>query len=74
LADVAREPDTRYRERGYELYSTAFWYSRVHTVAVRTSMRGRQWRVPARWARWATSPAVRATAAAERALRHLRRA
>jgi hypothetical protein len=29
LADTERSQDERYRERGYELYATSFWYERV---------------------------------------------
>src|SRR5207248_172661 len=35
LADVERERDERYSERGYDLYATSFWYSRVRRVAIR---------------------------------------
>jgi SAM-dependent methyltransferase/O-antigen/teichoic acid export membrane protein len=35
-ADTAREHDERYRSRGYDLYATAFWYSRLRRVAFRT--------------------------------------
>jgi SAM-dependent methyltransferase len=39
LATPREEPDARYRERGYELYDTAFWYSRVARYAVRSDHR-----------------------------------
>jgi O-antigen/teichoic acid export membrane protein/SAM-dependent methyltransferase len=35
LADTPRECDERYRARGYDLYATSFWYSRVRRVAFR---------------------------------------
>ena len=39
-ADTPREEDERYRSRGYELYSTAFFYERVKQVARRPAPRG----------------------------------
>jgi SAM-dependent methyltransferase/O-antigen/teichoic acid export membrane protein len=36
LADAPRECDERYRSRSYDLYATAFWYSRLRRVAFRT--------------------------------------
>jgi SAM-dependent methyltransferase len=34
-ADSEHEPDDRWRERGYDLYATSFWYERVVAVAIR---------------------------------------
>lgn len=39
LADVNRVPDERYRSRGYDLYATSVWYSRVTKIDVRLSPR-----------------------------------
>jgi hypothetical protein len=39
LALAKEHPDRRYQERGYNLYDTAFWYSRVARYAVRTDHR-----------------------------------
>jgi O-antigen/teichoic acid export membrane protein/trans-aconitate methyltransferase len=39
LAAPRPHPDARYRERGYELYDTAFWYSRVARYAMRPDHR-----------------------------------
>jgi arylamine N-acetyltransferase len=35
LAGPRSDPDARYRERGYELYDTAFWYERVARYCLR---------------------------------------
>ena len=31
--------DSRYQERGYELYATSFWYDRIDEIAIRESPR-----------------------------------
>lgn len=41
VPDLAREkkdPDTRYRERGYHLYDTRAWYGRVFKYAIRSDV------------------------------------
>jgi SAM-dependent methyltransferase len=35
LADLPRDRDERYDDRGYDLYATSFWYERVRRVSVR---------------------------------------
>ncbi len=77
IADgVDRERDAVYVSRGYDLYSTSFWYRRVVAVAVRSQLRGAQRFVPARWAARAKNPGLQAVAAGRargwRALRRLR--
>jgi SAM-dependent methyltransferase len=47
LADVPRTRDERYVTRGYDLYSTAAWYSLVKRVAVRERLSQRLRFVPA---------------------------
>ncbi len=39
LADIDRVRDERYQSRGYDLYATSFWYSRVRKVDLRLSPR-----------------------------------
>jgi SAM-dependent methyltransferase len=39
-ADTDRTADTRYAERGYDLYATSFWYMRVKELAIRKQPRG----------------------------------
>jgi SAM-dependent methyltransferase len=77
LADgVDRTRDREYMARGYDLYSTSFWYRRVVAVAVRDRACGRRRFVPARWAGVATQPKYQALALMRvhgwRAIRRLR--
>ncbi len=48
LAKPKENPDTRYQQRGYHLYDTEFWYSRVSKYAIRSSPRQKifVWRKP----------------------------
>ncbi|MFN8006075.1 MAG: hypothetical protein U0V70_03410 [Terriglobia bacterium] len=43
LARAKANPDLRYRERHYELYDTAEWYSRVYKYALRSDLNQRIW-------------------------------
>jgi hypothetical protein len=46
LADVERNRDARYVDRGYDAYSTSFWYRHVRRIQVRASPRDPGWSVP----------------------------
>jgi hypothetical protein len=54
LAVAKAGPDERYRERGYDLYDTAFWYSRVARYQIHRSVNPhlRLWRRNRQVARW----------------------
>jgi hypothetical protein len=54
LADIDRVRDERYRSRGYDLYSTSFWYSRVVKADIRVSPRDPRFFVPVKSLRQST--------------------
>jgi hypothetical protein len=63
LADMHRKRDERYVKRGYDAYSTSFWYSRVARIETRASPREPGWPLPVDkvidpncWSRWLLAP------------------